>query len=84
MQTLVAVYLAGVLLPVLSNGLDNCTRMSGGLPCELVASQAVAASLFAIILAWGGLTICFELKDIPYQLLLHVKLHSGIGAVSKN
>jgi ferrous iron transport protein B len=54
LQTLVAVYLAGVLLPCLVTAWTIAREMSWGFAMRLVARQAFAASLFAIILAWGG------------------------------
>ncbi len=53
-QTLTAVYLAGVLLPCLVTAI-TISRETGWKPTlRLLARQAGFATLFALILAWGG------------------------------
>ncbi|GAB3031967.1 nucleoside recognition domain-containing protein [Natronobiforma cellulositropha] len=57
-QVLVAVYLAGVLLPCLVTVLTVAREVSPRWALGMVARQAVAACGFAVVLAWG-LTLVF-------------------------
>ncbi|WP_166831183.1 nucleoside recognition domain-containing protein [Thalassoroseus pseudoceratinae] len=53
-QTLTAVYLAGVLLPCLVTAMTIGRETSWKSTLTLLARQAGFATLFALILAWGG------------------------------
>jgi ferrous iron transport protein B len=51
------VYLAGVLLPCLVTALTIGREMSWRFAGRLVARQALAAAVFAALLAWGGVLL---------------------------
>ncbi len=53
-QVLVAVYLAGVLLPCLVTAFTVAREISPGWALKMVARQATAAVAFAIAIAWLG------------------------------
>jgi hypothetical protein len=53
-QILTSVYLAGVLLPCLVTALTIACEQSPKFALRLMARQAIAAIVFASILAWGG------------------------------
>ena len=53
-QLLTAVYLAGVLLPCLVTCLTIAREQGRGFALRLVGRQAVAATGFSALLAWGG------------------------------
>ncbi len=53
-QLLTAVYLAGVLLPCLVTCLTVARELGGAFALRLVGRQAVAATAFSALLAWGG------------------------------
>lgn len=53
-QILTAVYLAGVLLPCLVTALTISREKSVKFAATLLAKQAVAATVFAALLAWGA------------------------------
>ncbi|MYI65494.1 MAG: hypothetical protein F4107_06080 [Gemmatimonadetes bacterium] len=53
-QLLTAVYLAGVLLPCLVTCLTIAREQSRGFALRLVGRQALAATGFSALLAWGG------------------------------
>jgi len=53
-QILTAVYLAGVLLPCLVTALTIARERSWRFAARLAGRQALAASLFALLLAWTG------------------------------
>jgi Fe2+ transport system protein B len=53
-QILTGVYLAGVLLPCLVTALTIAQEQSPKFALRLMLRQAIAASGFALILAWGG------------------------------
>ena len=53
-QLLTAVYLASVLLPCLVTCLTIAREQSRGFALRLVGRQAVAATAFSALLAWGG------------------------------
>jgi ferrous iron transport protein B len=54
---LTGVYLAGVLLPCLVTALTIGREMSWRFAGRLVARQALAAAVFAALLAWGGVLL---------------------------
>lgn len=54
LQILTGVYLAGVLLPCLVTALTIAREQSVQFAVGLMARQAIAASFFAMLLAWGG------------------------------
>ena len=53
-QLLTAVYLAGVLLPCLVTCLTIVREEGRAFALKLVGRQAVAATGFSVLLAWGG------------------------------
>jgi len=53
-QILTGVYLAGVLFPCLVTALTISREQSPKFTLELMVRQAIAAIVFALILAWGG------------------------------
>lgn len=53
-QVLVAVYLAGVLLPCLVTAFTVAREVSARWALKMMARQAVAAVGFAIVIAWSG------------------------------
>ncbi len=53
-QLLTAVYLAGVLLPCLATCLTIAREQGRAFALRLVGRQAVAATGFSVLLAWGG------------------------------
>ncbi len=53
-QVLVAVYLAGVLLPCLVTALTVAREVSARWALAMMARQAAAAVAFAALVAWGG------------------------------
>lgn len=53
-EVLTVVYLAGVLLPCLVTSLTIAREQSTAFALRLMARQAVAASGFALLIAWGG------------------------------
>ena len=53
-QVLTAVYLAGVLLPCLVTALTIAREVSWAFALRLLGKQALAAVVFAALLAWGG------------------------------
>ncbi|TWT96591.1 hypothetical protein [Neorhodopirellula pilleata] len=53
-QTLTAVYLAGVLLPCLVTALTIGRETSWGTMCKLLGRQVAFAVVFSLCLAWGG------------------------------
>jgi Fe2+ transport system protein B len=53
-QALTAVYLAGVLLPCLVTALTIARETGWRSMFRLLARQAAFATLFALMLAWGG------------------------------
>ncbi|MEO1146992.1 MAG: nucleoside recognition domain-containing protein [Cyanobacteria bacterium J06638_22] len=53
-QILTGVYLAGVLLPCLVTALTIAREQSFKFALQLMMRQAIAAIMFALILAWGG------------------------------
>lgn len=53
-QVLTAVYLAGVLLPCLVTALTIAREKSWGFAAGLLARQALAAVVFAVLLGWGS------------------------------
>ncbi|CAI49862.1 FeoB family transport protein [Natronomonas pharaonis DSM 2160] len=54
LEVLVAVYLAGVLLPCLVTVFTVAREVSAAWAAKMVARQAAAAVVFALIIAWGG------------------------------
>ena len=56
-QILTGVYLAGVLLPCLVTALTIAREQSPKFALRLMLRQAIAAVIFAFILAWGGYLI---------------------------
>lgn len=54
LEVLVAVYLAGVLLPCLVTAFTIAREVSAKYALKLMARQAAAAVVFAAALAWGG------------------------------
>lgn len=54
LEVLVAVYLAGVLLPCLVTAFTIGREVSARYALKLMARQAAAAVIFAAVLAWGG------------------------------
>lgn len=56
-QVLVAVYLAGVLLPCLVTAFTVAREVSTRWALTMMARQAVAAIGFAVVIAWGGALI---------------------------
>jgi ferrous iron transport protein B len=54
LQVLTGVYLAGVLLPCLVTALTIAREQSLKFALRLMVRQAIAAILFALILAWGS------------------------------
>lgn len=54
LQILTGVYLAGVLLPCLVTALTVAREQSGRFVLKLIGRQALAATAFTILLAWGG------------------------------
>jgi ferrous iron transport protein B len=52
-QLLTALYLGGTLLPCLVTALTVAREMSPGFAGRLLLRQATAASLFALVIAWG-------------------------------
>jgi Fe2+ transport system protein B len=52
-QILTAVYFAGVLLPCLVTALTIAREKSAKFALRLMATQALAAVIFALVLAWG-------------------------------
>ncbi|MDJ0593269.1 MAG: hypothetical protein QNJ72_25330, partial [Pleurocapsa sp. MO_226.B13] len=57
LQVLTGVYLAGVLLPCLVTLLTIMREKSSRFALLLLGKQAIAASVFSLLLAWGGLLI---------------------------
>ncbi len=57
LQVLTGVYLAGVLLPCLVTLLTIMREQSRGFALLLLSKQAIAAIIFSLLLAWGGLLI---------------------------
>ena len=53
-QVLVAVYLAGVLLPCLVTALTIAREISPRYVAKMMTRQAVAAAGFSLVIAWGG------------------------------
>ena len=53
-QILTGVYLAGVLLPCLVTALTIAREQVFKFALQLMMRQAIAAIVFALILAWGG------------------------------
>lgn len=53
-QILTAVYFAGVLLPCLVTALTIAREKSAKFALRLMARQAIAATFFALLLAWGA------------------------------
>jgi len=53
-EVLTVVYLAGVLLPCLVTSLTVARETSTKFALGMMAKQAVAASCFALLIAWGG------------------------------
>ena len=54
LEVLVAVYLAGVLLPCLVTAFTVAREVSARYALVLMARQAVAAVVFSLVIAWGG------------------------------
>ena len=54
LQVLTGVYLAGVLPPCLVTALTIAREQSVRFAVELMARQAIAATAFSMLLAWGG------------------------------
>ena len=54
LEVLVAVYLAGVLLPCLVTAFTVAREVSAGYAAKLMARQAFAAVVFSAAIAWGG------------------------------
>lgn len=54
LEVLVAVYLAGVLLPCLVTAFTVAREVSAGYAAKLMARQAFAAVVFSAVIAWGG------------------------------
>lgn len=54
LQILTGVYLAGVLLPCLVTALTIAREQSVQFAVRLMARQAIAATAFSMLLAWGG------------------------------
>ncbi|MEO0868241.1 MAG: nucleoside recognition domain-containing protein, partial [Cyanobacteria bacterium J06642_11] len=54
LQVLTGVYLAGILLPCLFTALTIAREQSVRFAVGLIARQAIAASVFSMLLAWGG------------------------------
>lgn len=54
LQILTGVYLAGVLLPCLVTALTIAREQSLQFALALMGRQAIAATCFSLILAWGG------------------------------
>ena len=54
LEVLVAVYLAGVLLPCLVTAFTVAREVSAGYAAKLMARQAFAAIVFSAAIAWGG------------------------------
>ena len=57
LQVLTGVYLAGVLLPCLVTLLTILREKSSRFALLLLGRQALAAVVFSLLLAWGGLLI---------------------------
>ncbi|GAB4230171.1 MAG: hypothetical protein Kow0049_11880 [Stanieria sp.] len=57
LQVLTGVYLAGVLLPCLVTLLTIMQEKSSRFALLLLGKQAIAAVVFSLLLAWGGLLI---------------------------
>ncbi|MGK7886635.1 MAG: nucleoside recognition domain-containing protein [Crocosphaera sp.] len=57
LQVLTGVYLAGVLLPCLVTLLTIMQEKSSRFALLLLGKQAIAAIIFSLLLAWGGLLI---------------------------
>ncbi|NES01641.1 MAG: ferrous iron transporter B [Okeania sp. SIO2F4] len=57
LQVLTGVYLAGVLLPCLVTLLTIAREQSLRFALLLLSRQAIAATVFSLLLAWGGLLI---------------------------
>ena len=57
LQVLTGVYLAGVLLPCLVTLLTIMQEKSSRFALLLLGKQAIAAIIFSLFLAWGGLLI---------------------------
>ena len=54
LQVLTGVYLAGVLLPCLVTMLTIAREQSKHFVLKLIGRQALAATVFTVLLAWGG------------------------------
>jgi len=54
LQVLTGVYLAGVLLPCLVTMLTIAREQSKRFVLKLIGRQALAATIFTVLLAWGG------------------------------
>jgi len=54
LEVLVAVYLAGVLLPCLVTAFTVAREISTAYALKLMARQAAAAVVFSVVIAWGG------------------------------
>ena len=57
LQILTGVYLAGVLLPCLVTALTIAREQSVRFAAGLMVRQAIAAILFSLALAWGGIVL---------------------------